>query len=87
VTWATRPRRSAVAIAGRGVGVACGEPARVAESLFTIKTTGPGLGLGTTRSFFEKTQRTPCVTGEPGTGSAFAISLPAIEARAAGLTP
>ena len=72
-----------VKFADTGGGIEPGRLERVFEVYYTSKSTGTGLGLPIARQIVEKHGGRITAESEPGAGTTFILSLPALEADAA----
>jgi signal transduction histidine kinase len=65
----------------RGPGMPGEQLKQIMEPFFTTKPSGLGLGLAISRSILEKNRAQLHVESEPGQGSTFTVSLPALVGR------
>ena len=72
-----------VKFADTGGGIEPGRLERIFEVYYTSKSTGTGLGLPIARQIVEKHGGRITAESEPGAGTTFILSLPALEADAA----
>lgn len=75
---ATRPGWIRLLIADTGTGMSAEEMAKIFDPFFTTKSNGTGLGLSVTYGIIQEHGGTVDVQSQPGAGTTFVISLPAL---------
>jgi signal transduction histidine kinase/DNA-binding response OmpR family regulator len=68
--------RLTIAVRDTGPGISPDEAAKIFEPFYTTKATGTGLGLAVSYGIIQRHGGRIDVTGAPGTGTTFTISLP-----------
>ena len=74
-----RGRAVEVVIADTGAGIAEGDRERIFDPFFTTRARGSGLGLAICKKIVEEAGGAIAVTGEPGEGATFTVTLPLAE--------
>jgi signal transduction histidine kinase len=74
------PGRVAVSVRDDGEGIAADRLGRIFDAYFSTRAEGMGMGLAICRAIVEAHQGTLTVESEPGAGSTFGFTLPAVEA-------
>ena len=76
---ASEPKRIKITIMDEGGGIAAEHLDKVFDPYFSTKQQGSGLGLASAHSIISKHDGTISVDSRFGTGTAFVVSLPAVE--------